>query len=72
MTERQMNATEHVDDLLEIGLPDDEVFWAVGGNYAALRLQFKRRGRMDLVERLRVWRERDIERLKRAQGKSWW
>lgn len=72
MVHRQMNAADDVDAMVEIGIPDDEIFWAIGGNYPALRLQFKRRGRDDLVERLRVWRERDIERLKRAQGKSWW
>lgn len=65
-------AAEDFEAMLEIGVDAGEAFFAIGASYEALRLQLKRRQRLDLVEKLREWRERDTARLRHAQGRSWW
>lgn len=58
--------------MLEIGVDPGEAFFAIGVSYEALRKQLLRRGRDDLVGVLRDWKAQDAERVKHAQGRSWW
>jgi len=59
-------------EIIEVTDDAGEAFWAIGKSYDALMRSFARHNRPDLAEKLREWKRRDTERLKHAQGRSWW
>lgn len=67
----QPHAGEDFEEMLDIGIGAGEAFFAIGISYDALRLQLKRKGRLAALEKLKQWREQDVERVKHAQGR-WW
>lgn len=71
-TVRRPGAAEDFAAMLEIGVDPGEAFFAIGASYEALRRQLQSRDRDDLVEKLKAWKAEDVQRLKHAQGRSWW
>lgn len=57
--------------MLEIGVDPGEAFFAIGASYDALRLQLKRKNKTAALEKLKQWREKDVERVARATGRHW-
>ena len=55
--------------MLEIGVDPGEAFFAIGASYDALRLQLKRRNKTAALEKLKQWREKDVERVAHATGR---
>lgn len=70
-TTRRSHASEEFEDMLAIGIDAGEAFFAIGVSYEALRLQLKRREKLELAEKLKQWKAQDAERLKHAQGRGW-
>lgn len=63
---------EELDDLLPRGYEAGEVLLVMGMSYPAAEKNLKRAGRLDLLMKLREWKQVDTVRLKHATGRSWW
>lgn len=62
---------EDFDDLLDMGLDPGEVLQVLGRSYESTVRVLQRRGRDDLVQALRAWKEEDRRRLLEARGLAW-